>query len=178
MSMGAGPHIRSALRGAILPLLAACLAAAGCLNPFAPGLNSSPAESSCDPHTIDGAFLCFQNAYAFRDTTAYGQLLDQNFVFAYRDYDRGIDVTWGRDEEMRASYGLFANAQKIDLIWNAVVSTNVDSSQITIVRGFTLTIVFNPGDIERADGYANLTFQRLAITDPWKIVFWRDESNY
>jgi len=161
-------------------LLAAwlALAGAGCINPFAPGLNNAPAESSCDPHTIDGVFLCFQNAYAFRDTTSYGQLLDQNFIFVYRDYDHGIDVTWGRDEEMRTTYGLFENAQKIDLIWNTIVSTNADSNQINIVRGFTLTIVFNPSDVERVDGYANLTFQRLLITDPWKIVLWRDESNY
>jgi hypothetical protein len=38
--------------------------------------------------------------------------------------------------------------------------------------------VFNPSNIERVDGYANLTFERSRISDPWKIVRWRDESNY
>jgi hypothetical protein len=159
-------------------LLLCAIAAAACINPFAPRLNTSPAESTCDPHSIEGVFLCFQNAYTFRDTTSYGQLLDQNFIFTYRDYDRGIDVTWGRVEEMRTTYGLFENSQKIDLVWNAIVSTNADSNQFNVVRGFTLTIVFNPSDIEHVDGYANLTFHRAQITDPWKIVQWRDESNY
>ncbi len=151
---------------------------AGCLNPFAPGLDSSPAESSCDQHSIDGIFRCFQSSYTFRDTTLYGQLLDPNFVFVYRDYDRSVDVSWGREEEMRATYGLFQNAQKLDLIWNNVVSTNSDSNTVSVVRGFTLTLVFNPSDIEYVDGWAALTFERTQVTEPWRIVRWRDESTY
>ena len=34
------------------------------------------------------------------------------------------------------------------------------------------------GDIELVDGYANLTFERHRATDAWKIVRWRDESNF
>jgi len=150
----------------------------GCLNPFAPGRDDTPAQSACDPKTIDGLFQCFQTSYTVRDTTLYGQLLDQKFVFVYRDYDVGIDVTWGRDTEMRSTYGLFQNAQKIDLIWNNVVSTSSDSTRVNIVRGFNLTITFNPSDIERVDGYANLTMERARSTDPWKIIRWRDESNF
>jgi hypothetical protein len=162
---------------ACLCLLASVITT-GCINPFAPGRDDSPAVSACDPHTIDGVFQCFQAAYSFRDTTLYGQLLDADFIFVYRDYDLGIDVTWGRDEEMRSTYGLFQNAQKLDLIWNAVVSTAADSSSVNVVRGFNLSIVFNPSDIERIDGYANLTFRRLQPSDPWKIIRWRDESNF
>jgi hypothetical protein len=149
-----------------------------CVNPFAPGRDETPGESSCDPHTIDGVFQCFRAAYSFRDTTLYGQLLDPNFVFVYRNYDLGIDVTWGRDDEMRTTYGLFQNAQKIDLIWNNIISSTTDSSRVTIVRGFNLTIVFNPSDVERIDGYANLIFERPRVSDPWRIVRWRDESNF
>lgn len=150
----------------------------GCLNPFAPKYDSSPAEASCDPSTIEGIFRCFQAAYTFRDTTAYGQLLKENFVFIYRDYDLQIDVTWARDEEMRTTYGLFQNVQKLDLIWNNIISSAVDSTRTTIVRGFNLTITFNPSDIVYVGGYANLTFERARISDPWKIVTWRDESNF
>ncbi|MGA9118411.1 MAG: hypothetical protein WB699_03510 [Bacteroidota bacterium] len=149
-----------------------------CVNPFAPGIDTSPPQSTCDPKSIDGIFRCFQAAYTFRDTTVYGQLLDADFVFVYRDYDLGVDVTWGREEEMRSTYGLFQNAQKLDLIWNNIVSSTDDSNQVSVVRGFNLTIVFNPSDIERVDGYASLTFQRERVTDPWRIVRWRDESNY
>ena len=159
-------------------VLAFVFLTSGCLNPFAPGRDNSPAESSCNPLTIEGIFQCFQAAYTFRDTTVYGQLLGQNFAFVYRDYEIGIDVTWGRDEEMRTTYGLFQNAQKLDLIWNNIVSTSTDSTQVNIVRGFNLTITFNPSDVERVDGYANITMERLRNSDPWRIISWRDESNF
>ncbi len=165
-------------RSLILLALVLLSALNGCVNPFAPGLDTSPAQATCDPKSIDGIFRCFQSAYTFRDTTLYGQLLDDNFTFVYRNYDLGVDVSWGREEDMRATYGLFQNAQKLDLIWNNVVSTTSDSTRVTVVRGFNLTLVFNPSDIERVDGYANLTFERSRVTDPWKIVRWRDESNY
>ena len=154
------------------------LLAGGCLNPFAPGLEETPAQSSCNPSTIDGVFQCFQAAYTFRDTTLYGQLIGGEFVFVYRDYDLGIDVTWGRDDEMRTTYGLFRNAQKLDLIWNNIVNTSAESTRVTVVRGFNLTVVFNPSNVERVDGYANFVFSRLNSADPWKIVRWRDESNF
>ncbi len=160
------------LAGTLMLVLAACI------NPFAPGRDDTPGESACDPHTIDGLFTCFRAAYSFRDTTLYGQLLDPNFVFVYRNYDLGIDVTWGRDDEMRTTYGLFQNTQKLDLIWNNITSTASDSTRVTVVRGFNLTIVFNPSDIERIDGYANLIFERTRVSDPWRIVRWRDESNF
>lgn len=159
-------------------ILVSVLLASGCLNPFAPGLEETPAQSACDPLTIDGVFQCFQAAYTFRDTTLYGQLIDGEFVFVYRDYDLGIDVTWGRDDEMRTTYGLFRNAQKLDLIWNNIVNTSAESTRVTVVRGFNLTVVFNPSNVERVDGYANFVFSRVNTADPWKIVRWRDESNF
>jgi hypothetical protein len=150
-----------------------------CLNPFAPHLDNSPAETACDPTSVEGVFQCFQKSYSSRDTTLYGGLLEASFSFVYRDYDLGIDVTWGRDEELRTTYGLFQNAQRLDLIWNNIVSISTDySTRVNVVRGFNLTIIFNPNDIERVDGYANLTLERARITDPWKIIRWRDESNF
>lgn len=151
-----------------------------CLNPFAPKLDTSPAQSSCDPMTPEGVFQCIQVAYTFRDTTVYAPLLDEMFVFVWRDYDNGgIDVTWGRDTELRTTYGLFQNVQRLDLIWNNITSRS-DSAQLrtTIVRGFNLTITFNPSDITRIDGYANISMARASIASPWKIVRWRDESNF
>jgi hypothetical protein len=154
------------------------LAVSGCVNPFAPGRDDTPAQSACDPHTIEGLFQCFQAAYTFRDTVVYGQLIDPGFLFIYRNYDVGVDVTWGRDDEMRTTFGLFQNAQKLDLIWNNIISSSTDSTRVNVVRGFNLTLVFNPSDVERVDGYANLTLERARSSDPWRIVRWRDESNY
>jgi len=150
----------------------------GCLNPFAPGLDESPAGSSCDQTTVEGMFQCFQNAYTFRDTVAFGQLLAGSFIFVFRDYDLGIDITWGRDEEMRVTYGLFHNAQKLDLIWNNFVTNTESDTTATAVRGFNLTVTYNPSSIDRVDGYANITFTRVAKGDPWRITLWRDESNF
>jgi len=169
------PNISPKLLCVALGLFFVC---SSCINPFAPGRDDSPAESSCDPRSIDGIFRCFQAAYTFRDTTVYGGLIGQTFVFVYRNYDLGIDISWGRDDEMRSTYGLFQNAQKLDLIWNNITSSSSDSNTATVIRGFNLTIVFNPSDIERIDGYANLTFERGRSSDPWKIIRWRDESNY
>ena len=156
----------------------ALLMSISCLNPFAPRLDNSPAQAACDPTSVEGVFQCFQKAYTSRDTTLYGGLLEANFSFVYRDYDLGIDITWGRDEELRTTYGLFQNAQRLDLIWNNIVSISTDSTRVNVVRGFNLTIIFNPNDIERVDGYANLTLERPRITDAWKIIRWRDESNF
>jgi hypothetical protein len=160
------------------PLATLLLLGGGCVNPFAPGRDDTPAQSACDPHTIEGLFQCFQAAYTFRDTTVYGQLIDPAFIFVYRNYDVGVDVTWGRDDEIRTTFGLFQNAQKLDLIWNNIISSSTDSTRVNVVRGFNLTLVFNPSDIERVDGYANLTLERARSSDPWRIVRWRDESNY
>lgn len=150
----------------------------GCLNPFAPRLDTSPTEASLDPTTVEGVFRLFQKSYSTRDTTLYGELLAANFTFIYRDYEQGIDVSWGRDEELRTTYGLFQTAQRLDLIWNNIVSTSTDSTRLHVIRGFNLTVTFNPIDIERVDGVANLTLDRARGTDPWKIIAWRDESNF
>jgi hypothetical protein len=79
---------------------------------------------------------------------------------------------------MRSTFGLFRNAQMLDLIWNNIISTSAESTSVNVVRSFNLTLVFNPSDIERIDGLANLTLQRNRVTDPWRIVRWRDESNF
>lgn len=150
-----------------------------CTNPFAPKLDVNLSSQSCSDLTnIENVFCTFRNAYSFKDTTLYGSFIDPNFTFSYRDYDRGIDVSWGRDDEMRSTYGLFQSVQSISLIWNNIISSDTGEVKRTIVRGFNLTVTFNPGDIERVDGYANLLFQRSDGGAAWKLVHWRDESNF
>lgn len=151
-----------------------------CVNPFAPGLDKSSEELELiqDQRTIEGVFQNFRYAYVFKDTAVYSRLLDQNFVFVYRDYDKGQDVSWGKVDEMRATYGLFRNTQNLDLIWNNIIVDSGDSLYRNIVRSFNLTITFNPADIVRIDGRANFILQRRTPEEPWLIVFWRDESNY
>ncbi len=123
-------------------------------------------------------FQNFQYAYTFQDTSIYGKLLSNDFVFTYRDYDKGFDVSWGRDEEMKVTYGLFRNTQRLDLIWNNIILSTQDSLSANIVRGFNLTITFNPTDVVRIDGRVNLNFRKNSSSGKWQIISWRDESNF
>lgn len=131
-----------------------------------------------DQTDIDGVFKNFQYAYVFKDTTIYGKLLSDEFIFVYRDYDKGYDVSWGRDEDVRITNALFNTVQKIDLIWNNTVASSIDSSQAIVIRAFSLNLTFNPSDIVRIDGRVNLTLEKNKATNKWLIVRWRDESNF
>ena len=159
-------------------LILALAFSGGCFNPFAPGVDNSPPGAGFDQTTVEGVFQIFQSAYNTRDTTRYGRLLAPEFTFVYRDYDQGLDVTWGRDIEMRYTYVMFQNAQRLDLIWNNIISTSPDSARLNVLRGFNLTVTLNPTNVLQASGYANLTLERANDGDPWKIVIWRDQSNY
>lgn len=151
-----------------------------CTNPFAPQLADIKQEKPLfsDQSTIQGVFDNFRLAYQFKDTLMYGKLLDDSFIFIYRNYDKGIDNNWGRDEDLITTNGLFRAAQNLDLIWNDVVISAGDSLIQDISRGFTLTIVFNPSDIVTVQGRVVLTMKRDSTTLPWKISVWKDESNY
>lgn len=150
-----------------------------CINPFSPKLDFSLQSLLCNDLTNIQNVLCtFRNAYAFKDTTLYGSILSGDFFFVYRDYDKGVDVSWGRDEEMRTTYGLFQSVQSLALVWNSEIAIVENDTLRSIQRVFNLTVTFNPSDITRVDGNAILTFARPTVNDPWKIVRWRDESNY
>jgi len=149
-----------------------------CLNPFAPKFDQNSGQGGTlisDQSSIDGVFKNFQYAYTFKDTLIYGQLLDKGFSFGYRDYDIGADVRWGRDEEMKVTYGLFQNAQRLDLIWNNIVTMSSDSTNI--IRSFNLTITFNPTDIVSVTGRINFSLKKDAASK-WKITGWIDESEF
>ena len=163
--------------------LAACLGAvalcAGCVNPFAPRLGDAAEAGLCaDPTSLESVFCVFRNAYSFKDTTLYGTVIAPSFTFVYTDYDRSADVAWGRDDEMRTTYGLFQSAQSLSLTWNDLQFSEGNDTSWRAVRGFNLTVTFNPSDVTRVDGYANLTLGRAGAGDGWKVVRWRDESNY
>ena len=149
----------------------------GC-NPFAPKLDDSLAEVNFgDPKTIEGYFQAFRYAYQFKDTTLYGSLLAPNFVFSYRNYDRGVDVEWGRDEEMRTTAALFANTQSLNLLWGNILDSTGSETAYDVTRTFSLDVTLNPGDVTHVDGRAVFHLERPALGTPWKAVRWRDESN-
>ncbi len=175
-------HYHDAMKHVILLLSTLFLfcVVISCVNPFAPRLVTSLSSSSLlgDQQTAEGVFQNFRYAYSFKDTLAYGQLLAQDFTFVYRNYERNVDVSWGRDEDMLSTNGLFQSAQQLDLVWNEVITNVGDSLVSDVSRGFNLTITFNPNDVIRVDGRVNLRLVREHSQDVWKIRRWRDESNF
>jgi hypothetical protein len=169
--------IRELMRIVALPLL---LLTTAC-NPFAPALDTAEDVERnlvSDQTTMEGLFQNFRYAYTFKDTTIYGGLLTPDFVFTYRDYDRRIDESWGRDEELRITWHLFQNAQDLNLVWNNIVATSGDSLLASVTRSFNLSVTFNPTDIVRVDGKVRLDIRRASGSDAWRIFLWKDESNY
>ena len=156
-------------------------AVSACTNPFAPAFDEDYDDNRppiSDLTTIEGVFQNFQYAYTFKDTLIYGELIGSDFIFTYRDYEQGFDVSWARDDEMRSTYGLFENSQRLDLIWNNIVLSTIDSLDANIVRSFNLNITFNPTDVVRVDGRVNLSLEQDPETKKWRITRWLDESNF
>lgn len=157
------------------------IAIAACTNPFAPALKVGDTQSAIlgDQTTLDGVFQNFRYAYMFKDTLVYGDLLHDDFIFIFKNYEKnGIDESWSREEEMRITYRMFQATQNVDLIWSETVIQIGDSLTKDISRGFTLNIFFSPTDYVNIDGRVNLRVKREEADDPWKIIRWRDESNF
>jgi len=150
-------------------------------NPFAPEIDTSDPSGTniiSDQKSLEGVFQNFRYAYTFKDTTIYGALLANDFTFTYRNYEKLVDVSWGRDEEMRITSRLFENATGLDLIWNNIVGFSGDSVRSNVTRSFNLVVTFNPSDVARVDGRVSLELERPGSDDPWKISLWKDESNF
>ncbi|MBL7129519.1 MAG: hypothetical protein ISS16_11125 [Ignavibacteria bacterium] len=148
-----------------------------CDNIFSPTLDTTSSSSILtDQKTVEGLFKNFQYSYTFKDTTVYGELLTDDFLFTYRDYESGFDVSWGRPTEMKTTSGLFQNTEKVEVIWNNIIYQAGDSLDQSVKRSFNLTITFNPSDIIRINGFADMTLTRPTANDKWLIEKWRDES--
>ncbi|TRZ63946.1 hypothetical protein D4R20_03485 [bacterium] len=149
-----------------------------CENIFAPKIDNSLGSNSIltDQKTVDGVFQNFKYAYTFKDTSVYSQLLTSDFVFTYRDYELGYDVSWDNPTELKTTSGLFQNTQKLEIIWNNIVYQSGDSLKINIKRSFNLTITFNPSDILRLYGFADFNLIRNITDGKWRILKWRDET--
>lgn len=168
------------IAGFIIACAVALLCWSGCTNPFAPKTGDDVVSGAAlgDQRSVEGIFQNFRYAYRYKDTLTYGRLLAPEFTFVYRNYDRGVDLSWGRDEDMITTSGLFQAAQNLDLVWNDIVYSVGDSLVFDVSRGFTMTITFDATDVLRVQGRANFRLVRNAPGDVWMISRWRDESNY
>jgi hypothetical protein len=149
-----------------------------CINPFAPALNNTEVDAIGNLKTIDGFFQLFQYAYNMRDTVVYSNLFAPNFIFAYTNYDNGMDLTLSREEDMITTYRLFNTAKKIDLIWNEIITKEGNDIEQNISRNFNLTIVFSATDFVYISGKAYFILKRNNENENWQLTYWRDDSYY
>lgn len=153
-----------------------------CDNPFAPKLNNSGLNSSNilgDQTTIEGLFQNFKYSYLMKDTVIYSQILDRDFTFEYYDYDKGVSVAYGREEDMLTTYRLFQAADNLDLIWNEVIIKGGGNDTLQVIsRGFTLNVTFSQNDLISTYGRVNLRIIKRTPDGYWKILKWKDESVY
>lgn len=160
---------------------AALFFAAGC-NPFAPALEEGDPFGDLlgDPTTIEGFFTNFRNAYELRDLSLYEPLLDSSFIFIYYDFDAQVEREWGFAQELESTRRLFENATLISLRWNQIISRSELDDGLTarIVRPFNLTITLEGGEAFRGDGNVNFQLTRSDTTASWKLLRWRDESEF
>ncbi len=148
-----------------------------CDNIFSPKLdNTTTNPIITDQKTIEGLFQNFKYSYTFKDTMVYSNLLTEDFVFTYRDYVLGYDVSWDKPTEMRVTNGLFQNSQKTEVVWNNIITQFGDSLNLSIRRSFNLAVTFNPSDVVRINGFADMVLTRSSTDDKWRIKKWRDES--
>jgi hypothetical protein len=155
-------------------------AAIGCTNPFAPRLDpdlSAVTSTLGDQRTVPGVFQNIQYAYTYRDTLIYGNLLHPEFRFEYYNADRGAEMRFLRDEEMRITNNLFKGADQIDLQWNDIISLEGDSVLTNVTRNYNLKIVLPGNEVFRIDGRARLRLVRETPEEQWLIKIWYDASN-
>ncbi len=161
----------------ILILLLVTVIFASCENIFSPSLDESGSSNIIsDQMTVDGVYTNFKYAYTFKDTSVYSGLLSDDFLFTYKDYETGFDVSWDKQTEMRTTSRLFQNSQKTDIIWNNITVYMGDSLNVNVKRGFNLTVTFNPSNVVRLFGFADMNLSRPDVNSPWRIKKWRDES--
>lgn len=157
------------------------LGAAAC-NPFAPALEEGSAFGDLlgDPTTIEGFFTNFQNAYELRDLSLYEPLLDSAFLFIWHDFDAQVDREWGFAQDLETTRRLFQNASLIRLQWNQILSQAQAEGglQSRVIRPFNLTITLETGEVFRGDGNVNFLMARRDTTAAWRLLRWRDESEF
>ena len=149
-------------------------------NPFAPSIDDNLGGQNflADQSTIDGFFQNFSLAYNYRDTIIYQQLLDENFVFSYQDYDKNTELNWDRETDIRKTHGLFTSSRYIDLVWNDYIFSEGDSVTWDATRLFLLQVTFSESDILNITGRAKIRLKRENSTSDWRMLLWVDESNF
>jgi len=148
-----------------------------CLNPFAPKLGNIDSDSELvltEQKTPEDVLQNFKYAYMFKDSIVYRDLLDDSFVFIYRDYTEDKFISWGKETDIKTTNGIFSNFDIIKLTWNSTnyISYSNDSTEAEVSKGFVLNldsdimIIGNALFILRKDNKQHI----------WFITRWIDKS--
>ncbi|MDZ7374380.1 MAG: hypothetical protein ONB23_10475 [candidate division KSB1 bacterium] len=159
----------------------ACLLA-DCVNPFAPRLRESPEGDLIitEQRTPEEALQNFDYAYTFKDSLLYADLLDSAFVFVYYDPNAGPGgrfESWGRDVDLRTTGRLFRAFDVIDLSWGSTTYERIEGETAELAKTFRLNLVSETGDFQLS-GIAVFTLRKCPSDGKWRIVRWKDESEF
>lgn len=153
----------------------------GC-NPFAPALEEGDAfdDLGGDPRTIEGFFSAFRYSYELRDISLYQTLLDSSFIFIYYDFDSGVNREWRYAQDIESTRRLFNRATNIQLTWNQIIAQDMsaDGREAEVVRSFNLLIGLAGSEAMRGTGNVNFLLTRRDTTATWRLLRWRDESEF
>lgn len=155
-----------------------------CTNPFAPKAIKSLKldQLITDQKTPEDVLTNFKFAYTFKDSTLYSNLVDTLFEFEFYDPNygsSGADRTFNRDDDLAATGSLFRNFDIIDLTWNSTIYSMIDSTTNTaeISKSFRLSLI-NQNTTFNITGNAIFTFKRRTKDGIWRIIHWKDNSEY
>lgn len=168
------------IRALLLACLMAITAGMGC-NPFAPTLDPDRLANVNllgDPSSVEGYFQLFKNAYELRDTTLYGRLFSEDFLFSYYDPDLGQDIEWDRATELAISYNLFQSVIQINLDWNYYIELDTTDIEALIVRNFSLSIEEDEQTVFSGSGRAKFKLRRETPIEAWQAYSWFDDSDF
>jgi len=147
-----------------------------CLNPFAPGLGD--VSSSLDipltgQTTPEEVLTNFRYAYIYKDSLVYRDVLHDDFVFVWRDHENDKFVSWGKEDDIKTTVGIFNTFSVIHLVWKSTnyLTYSADSAMAEISKGFILTL----GSTIRITGDA-LFYMKKAEDGIWRITRWVDKS--
>ena len=153
-----------------------------CLNPFAPKLIENKGNSDLlitEQKTPEEVLQNFRYAYIFKDSLIYSEILDSSFVFVYFDPNIGTSgqfVSWGRDLDLKTTGQMFRRFDVIDLVWNSTIFQSVQETTGQITKSFNLTMITKDDDI-RISGAAVFSFRKSPVSEKWRMIKWKDESD-
>ena len=151
-----------------------------CVNPFAPKLTRSLESGDLivtDQRSPEEVMQNFRIAYIFRDSLLYSNQLDSSFLFLYLDPYTGQLNSWGREDDLKSTGGMFRHFQLVDLVWNSILFSWHNEVSGEIGQSFNLTLIGDDGSDYKMTGRAVFSLRKCA-DDKWRITQWKDESDF